>query len=98
MFFFSVYGAYYAFDEPQIEIERGDIVHWSWETPDFVNDITHAIIEVDSASSTVAKEGGFTSGSPTRNGKYQSKCIPIMWSTVKPVLSRHPKRTPKIGF
>ena len=39
------------------------------ETPDFVNDITHAIVEVDSASSTVAKEGGFTSGSPTRNGK-----------------------------
>ena len=50
-------------------IERGDVVHWSWETPDFVNDITHAIIEVDSASSTIAKEGGFTSGSPTRNGK-----------------------------
>ena len=38
-------------------------------TPDFVNDITHAIIEVDSSSSTVAKEGGFTSESPTRNGK-----------------------------
>ena len=30
-------------------------------TPGFVNDITHAIIEVDSASSTIAKEGVFTS-------------------------------------
>ena len=63
-----MYGDYYAFDQPQLTIERGDIVHWSWETPDFVNDINHSIIEVDSPSSTTAKEGGFSSGA-SRNGK-----------------------------
>ena len=53
----------------RIRVELEDLVQWSWETPDFVNDITHAIVEVNHASSTIAKEGGFTSGSPTRNGK-----------------------------
>ena len=69
MFMISAYGIYYAFDRPQIQIERGDFVHWSWETPSFVYNINHAIIEVDSLSSTEAKEGGFTSGTPSSDGK-----------------------------
>ena len=67
----SAYGIYYAFDKPQLTIERGDFVQWSWETPDFVNDINHGIIEVDSLSATTAMEGGFSSGTPSRNGKYR---------------------------
>ena len=64
-----MYGVYYAFDNPHLTIERGDIVLWNWETPDFVNNIAHAVIEVDSASSTTPKNGGFSSGTPSRNGK-----------------------------
>ena len=43
-------------------------MQWSWQTPDFVNDINHAIYEVESLSSTEAMAGGFSSGMPSRNG------------------------------
>ena len=43
-------------------------MQWSWQTPDFVNDINHAIYEVESLSSTEAMAGGFSSGTPSRNG------------------------------
>ena len=66
---FTAFGIYYAFDSPYITINKGDFVHWSWTTPDFVNDVVHAIIEVDSPSSTTPKAGGFSSGTPTKNGE-----------------------------
>lgn len=65
----SAFGVYYAFDRPYLTIHEGDFVHWSWETPVFVNDIAHAITEVDSPSSVTQKAGGFSSGTPSRNGK-----------------------------
>lgn len=65
------FGVYYAFDKPYITIQEGDFVQWTWETPIFVNDIAHAIIEVDSPSSTTQKVGGFNSGIPSRNGQYR---------------------------
>ncbi|XP_053372850.1 fibrocystin-L-like [Mercenaria mercenaria] len=64
------YGVYYAFDKPYIVIKEGDSVLWSWETPDFVNDIAHAIIEIKDPSHLVHKSGGFISGKPSRNGFY----------------------------
>jgi hypothetical protein len=65
---FSAFGVYYAYDKPFISINEGDFVNWSWETPAFVNDIAHSITEVESPSATVAKEGGFSSGSASRDG------------------------------
>ena len=76
--FISAYGIYYAFDKPQLTIERGDFVHWRWQTPGFVNDINHAIYEVESISSTVAMEGGFSSGKPSKNGKESIRSIEIV--------------------
>ncbi|WAR05573.1 PKHL1-like protein, partial [Mya arenaria] len=46
------YGVFYAFDKPYLTVNVGDFVLWSWETPDFVNNVAHAIIQVDSPSST----------------------------------------------
>ncbi|XP_052286416.1 fibrocystin-L-like [Dreissena polymorpha] len=65
------FGVFYAFDEPFITIQVGDFVHWSWETPAFVSNVAHAIIQVDTPSSIVAKPGGFSSGTPTKNGNFQ---------------------------
>lgn len=65
------YGVYYAFDVPQLTVQRGDFVDWNWETPFFVNDINHAIIQVENRSSTVAMDGGFSSGKPSREGSFQ---------------------------
>ena len=59
---------YYAFDKPFITINKGDFVHWSWETPAFVNNIAHAIIEIDSPSATTPKVGGFSSAA-SKNGR-----------------------------
>ncbi|XP_053372863.1 fibrocystin-L-like [Mercenaria mercenaria] len=64
------FGVFYAYDESYIKINAGDSISWSWETPDFVNDVTHAIIEVESPSATKAKIGGFSSGTPSKNGQY----------------------------
>ncbi|KAL4228989.1 Fibrocystin-L [Mactra antiquata] len=64
------FGEYYAFDKPYITITEGDKVQWSWDTPTFINDIAHAIMEVDSPSSTEAKVGGFSSGTPSKTGHY----------------------------
>lgn len=62
------YGVYYAFDRPYIKINQGDFVTWTWETPEFINDVAHAILEVDSPSAATAKPGGFNSGAPSKNG------------------------------
>lgn len=68
MLHITEYGVYYAFDKPYIQIYEGDTVTWEWETPAFVNDVAHSIIEVDNPSATRAKIGGFSSGTPSRNG------------------------------
>lgn len=65
---YTDYGVYYAFDRPYIQINQGDFVTWTWETPEFINDVAHSILEVDSPSSTTAKLGGFNSGTPSKNG------------------------------
>ncbi|XP_053388767.1 fibrocystin-L-like isoform X2 [Mercenaria mercenaria] len=69
------FGVYYAFDRSFITIKEGDFVQWSWETPSFVNNITHAIIEVDSPSSVTQKPGGFRSGIPSRNGVFTNQFV-----------------------
>ncbi|XP_060573258.1 fibrocystin-L-like isoform X2 [Ruditapes philippinarum] len=67
------FGLYYAFDKPYIKINAGDSLTWTWETPDFVKEVAHAIIEIDSPSATSAKIGGFNSGTPTKNGQYTKR-------------------------
>lgn len=44
-------------------------MQWSWETPVFVNDIAHSIIEVENPSSDTQKSGGFSSGIASRDGR-----------------------------
>ena len=73
-----MYGLYYAFDQPQITIKRGQSIRWKWYTADFVNDILVGIDEVATASSTDPIEGGFSSGSRSRNGTNQLKLLCLM--------------------
>lgn len=55
------YGKQLAWDPRKIEIQAGDIIHWAWKSPQFVDSLKYRVIETDSETDTEAKSGGFES-------------------------------------
>ncbi|XP_060603397.1 fibrocystin-L-like isoform X3 [Ruditapes philippinarum] len=69
------FGVYYAYDKPFITINEGDFVNWSWKTAAFVTDVTHSVTEIENPGFLVAKKGGFSSGSPSRDGSFRHQFV-----------------------
>ena len=61
-------GVYFAWKNLNMEIYTGDSVKFKWTTPDFVNNVTHKVYEVESLDTTDPKAGGIDSGLKSRNG------------------------------
>ncbi|KAK3587658.1 hypothetical protein CHS0354_042441 [Potamilus streckersoni] len=65
------FGEGYAFKPNYVEVKTGDIVRWTWNTPTFVNDISHSVHQTVNASAAVNMDNGFGSPIQSKNGGYQ---------------------------
>ncbi|CAF0814130.1 unnamed protein product, partial [Brachionus calyciflorus] len=64
----SSWGEGYAWTEPYIEINIGDIVEWSWSPPTAINGLNFKVEQVKGAFSRDAE--GFSSGQATSRGSF----------------------------
>jgi hypothetical protein len=61
------YGQGYAWNNPFLNINKGDYVRWSWSSPNALGGIKYSVQQVPEPTST--EPSGFNSGSPSSSGK-----------------------------
>ena len=66
---FLVYGLGYAWSRPNLHIEVGDVVEWSWNTevPGFAG---YAVFQTENYTQTSYNGYGFTSGAARPKGTF----------------------------
>ena len=62
------FGVYYTSSKPYTEIEVGDCITFTWETPEFVLEVKHGMYETISLDSTELVPNGISSGAKTLSG------------------------------
>ncbi|WAR05669.1 PKHL1-like protein [Mya arenaria] len=63
-------GPYYAWSVTVLEAEVGQKVHWSWDTADFLNNITHRVVQIADLAKAEPLSGGISSGPASRKGEF----------------------------
>ncbi|XP_052804443.1 fibrocystin-L-like isoform X2 [Mya arenaria] len=64
------FGPYYAWSVTVLEAEVGQKVHWSWDTADFLNNITHRVVQIADLAKAEPLSGGISSGPASRKGEF----------------------------